>query len=132
MTRRTVSDEEIAARAYEIYLAKGQREGEADEDWMEARAELEGFDRNDGVNGSEVAPTKQAAEREHERHALEREIGRVAAGGDTSTEVRSAGATRERLDEAAREADRRVTGHSVPSASTPGRGGQASRKSNGR
>jgi hypothetical protein len=59
--------------------------------------------------GSEVAPTKQAARREQERHRLERAAGRVAAGTKGRRRAQSApGATREQLDAAARAADRAV------------------------
>jgi hypothetical protein len=38
----TVSDERerIAARAYELYLARGGADGQAEEDWLEAEREL--------------------------------------------------------------------------------------------
>jgi hypothetical protein len=62
--------------------------------------------RADAGHGSEHAPTGQAADREHERHRLEREQGRVAAGTDGNLkEVRGPEVTREKLDDAAREAD---------------------------
>jgi hypothetical protein len=59
--------------------------------------------------GAHVAPTRRAAEREAERHRLEREQGRFAAGEDgLARDVRAPSVTREKLDEAAREADRAV------------------------
>jgi hypothetical protein len=68
--------------------------------------------------GSDVAPTKRAEERERERHRLERELGRTPAGEEGLVHDRRApGVTREDLDEAAREADRRVAGHDVPKRS---------------
>ena len=60
-------------------------------------------------HGSEPAPTRKAAEREHIRHQLEHEVGRHAAGEDGRLrDERSDDATREKLDAAAEEADRRV------------------------
>jgi hypothetical protein len=65
--------------------------------------------------GAEVAPTKLAAERERERHRLERERGRTPAGTDGALhDKRAPGATREALDEAARLADLKVAGHEMP------------------
>jgi hypothetical protein len=64
--------------------------------------------------GVDVAPTEQALRREQERHRLERESGRIAAGSMEQTrEVRGPEMTREKLDEIAREADRRTTGHEI-------------------
>jgi hypothetical protein len=66
-------------------------------------------------DGSEVAPTKRAEEREQERHRLERKIGRLAAGtGENLRDRREPDVTREDLDEAAREADKKVAGHELP------------------
>jgi hypothetical protein len=58
--------------------------------------------------GAEVAPTRRAEERERERHALQHDI----VEGDNEPH-RLAG-SREQLDEAAREADRRTAGHEIP------------------
>jgi hypothetical protein len=59
--------------------------------------------------GSRPAPTRRAAEREAERHRLERERGRFAAGeGGLRNDVRAPSVTRDDLEEAAREADRTV------------------------
>ena len=59
--------------------------------------------------GSRPAPTQRAAEREAERHRLERERGRFAAGeGGLRNDVRAPGVTREKLAEAVREADEKV------------------------
>jgi hypothetical protein len=64
--------------------------------------------------GSDVAPTKLAEERERQRHRLERELGRTpAAEGGSIRERRGPDVTREALDEAQREADRRVIGHEI-------------------
>jgi hypothetical protein len=64
--------------------------------------------------GSECAPTRQAAERERVRHELERQAGRIPAGEEGRVrDTRAPGVTREALDEAAREADRRVAGHEI-------------------
>lgn len=61
------------------------------------------------VDGSEVAPTRKAEAREHERHRLERERGRVPSSQeDDRRDHRTRDVTRQVLDEAAREADRRV------------------------
>ena len=72
-------------------------------------------------HGSECAPTKQAEARERERHRLEREIGRVAAGEADGLphDVRAPGLTRDRIDEAAREADRRIIGREVATRAKP-------------
>ncbi len=69
-----------------------------------------------GTGGSDVGPTKLAAERERERHRLENEAGRVAAGEEETGEphdLRTPGVTRERLREARHAADERVVGHEV-------------------
>jgi hypothetical protein len=39
-TKRAPTHEEIAARSYELYLARGAEPGHAEEDWMQAEAEL--------------------------------------------------------------------------------------------
>jgi hypothetical protein len=60
-------------------------------------------------NGSEAAPTRQAARREAERHRIEREMGHHAAGTEGYVEqVRPPSVTRDDLDEAARKADEAV------------------------
>lgn len=65
--------------------------------------------------GSTVAPTRQAESREHERHRLEREAGRVAAGTEGLLRARQEpGVSREALDEAARAADRYVAEEESP------------------
>jgi hypothetical protein len=65
--------------------------------------------------GSDVAPTKLAEERERERHRLERALGRTPAGEDGQIrDQRTANVTRQALDQAAREADRKVVGHELP------------------
>jgi hypothetical protein len=38
--RRTPSHEEIAARSYDLYLARGGAPGDAEQDWLRAEAEL--------------------------------------------------------------------------------------------
>jgi hypothetical protein len=61
------------------------------------------------AEGAHVAPTRRAIEREAERHRLERENGRFAAGEDgLQRDVRAPSVTREKLDEVAKEADRVV------------------------
>jgi hypothetical protein len=68
----------------------------------------------DAASGSEAAPTKRAEDRERERHSLERQIGRTAAGtAGAVKDTRRADVTRKDLDEAAKEADRRVAGHEI-------------------
>lgn len=61
--------------------------------------------------GSEVAPTARATERERERHARERAMGRVAAGtmARRTASVRP-GLARKDLERAGREADKKVSG----------------------
>ncbi|HEX3695531.1 MAG TPA: DUF2934 domain-containing protein [Polyangia bacterium] len=41
MNTRTISEQEIAARAYNIHLRNGRQDGRAAEDWAQALAELE-------------------------------------------------------------------------------------------
>jgi hypothetical protein len=75
--------------------------------------------------GSEVAPTPRAVERERERHARERAAGRVAAG--TMARRRAAvkpGLKRADIEAAARAADAKVSGKGPakgPAKSRPGR-----------
>jgi hypothetical protein len=65
--------------------------------------------------GTDVAPTKKAEAREHERHRLERKIGRTPAGeAGLVREHRAAGVSREALAEAARRADRHVAHRRPP------------------
>jgi len=88
----------------------------------EAGAELgpgEEDPENPGVEplgaGADVAPTERAARREQERHRLEREMGRTPAGeGGKTRDERTSEVTRERLEEAARAADRKVAGEASP------------------
>jgi hypothetical protein len=62
------------------------------------------------ADGSEVAPTRRAEERERERHRVERKLGRMAAGIDENPrDRREPDVTREDLDQAAQAADRKVT-----------------------
>jgi hypothetical protein len=59
--------------------------------------------------GSRSAPTPRAARREAERHRLERERGHFAAGeGGLTAATEAPEVTRREIDEAAREADRKV------------------------
>jgi hypothetical protein len=39
-SRRAPTHEEIAARSYELFLARGAEPGHAEEDWLKAEAEL--------------------------------------------------------------------------------------------
>lgn len=67
------------------------------------------------VSGADVAPTEKAAQRERERHELERQLGRAPGGHDGELrDHRSKDVTRKQLDEAAKEADRRVAGRELP------------------
>jgi hypothetical protein len=86
----------------------------------ERQASGAAFDEEEPVNdGSSPAPTKLAEERERERHRLEQELGRTAAGlGENRRDHRDPGVTREDLDRAAREADEKVAGHAFPSKKT--------------
>jgi len=70
----------------------------------------EAFDEPEPVaDGSEVAPTRKAEERERARHREERKRGRMAAGiGENQRDRREPNVTREDLDEAARAADEEV------------------------
>jgi hypothetical protein len=40
--KRTPTHEEIAARSYELYLARGGQDGHAEQDWLQAESELSG------------------------------------------------------------------------------------------
>jgi hypothetical protein len=40
--RRTITDTEIARRAYQLYLARGREDGHDVEDWLQAERELNG------------------------------------------------------------------------------------------
>lgn len=65
--------------------------------------------------GSTVAPTRQAEVREHERHRLEREAGRIAAGTEGVLRARQEpGVSRKTLDQAAQAADRYVAEEESP------------------
>jgi len=60
--------------------------------------------------GSDVAPTKKAAEREHLRHEKQRALGVVPAAEDGHIrQQRDPSVTREDLDRAARETDEAIT-----------------------
>jgi hypothetical protein len=61
--------------------------------------------------GADVAPTRQAEERERARHHLQRAEGVVPASDDNPRQRRDPKATRERLDAAARAADESITTH---------------------
>jgi hypothetical protein len=62
------------------------------------------------ADGSEVAPTRRAEERERERHRAERKLGRMAAGiNENLRDRREPEVTRGALEGAARAADRKVT-----------------------
>jgi Protein of unknown function (DUF2934) len=41
-TKRSPTHEEIAARSYELFLARGGEGGHAEEDWLRAESELKG------------------------------------------------------------------------------------------
>jgi Protein of unknown function (DUF2934) len=41
--RKAPTHDEIAARSYELYLARGGESGHAEEDWLRAEAELSGL-----------------------------------------------------------------------------------------
>jgi hypothetical protein len=40
--RQTITDVEIARRAYDLYLARGREDGHDVEDWLQAERELSG------------------------------------------------------------------------------------------
>jgi hypothetical protein len=74
-----------------------------------ARGERERSGRRRPRGGTDVAPTKRAEAREHERHRLERKLGHTPAGeAGLARGIRAPGVSRESLDEAARRADRLV------------------------
>jgi hypothetical protein len=43
--QRTITDSEIASRAYDLYLARGRQDGHDVEDWLQAERELGGPSR---------------------------------------------------------------------------------------
>ena len=45
----TVTDADVARRAYELYLARGRQDGHDSEDWLQAERELNGPTK--GVSG---------------------------------------------------------------------------------
>jgi len=61
--------------------------------------------------GADVAPTRQAEEREQARHHLQRAEGVIPASDDNPRQRRDPRATRERLDAAARAADESISTH---------------------
>lgn len=74
--------------------------------------------------GSDEAPTPLALAREHERHRLERNLGRRAAGTDgrlrastdgKADQARGPRANRKAMQAVQRKADRKVVGRPVPS-----------------
>jgi hypothetical protein len=107
-TRNTPESDSDEARL----LAAGRTHGEPPRYVIGAVEErLAGADAEADTpgDGSEVAPTPRAAERERIRHQEERKRGRLAAGiGDNPRDRREPGVTREDLDEAARAADEAV------------------------
>jgi hypothetical protein len=66
--------------------------------------------------GAEVAPTRQAEQREAERHRRERELGVIAAGDENLRQRRSPDVTRQALDESAAEVDRQAVGRRAEAA----------------
>jgi hypothetical protein len=82
---------------------------------LRAHGERERAGRPGARGGTDVAPTKRAEVREHERHRLERKLGRIPAGeAGLVRDHRAAGVSRADLDEAARLADRRVAHRRPP------------------
>ena len=67
-----------------------------------------GAEKSGPEGGSRPAPTRKAEAREAERHRLEREMGRFAAGEGGIERDERVDVSREQLDEAARDADRAV------------------------
>jgi hypothetical protein len=44
----TPDEENVRARAYELYEVRGRRDGHAEEDWLQAEGELAGRDETKG------------------------------------------------------------------------------------
>jgi hypothetical protein len=87
--------------------------GEDDSEELEVTAEIDVFNEPTR-DGSDVGPTKRAAERERERHRLERELGRTPAGEEGLIRGRRAeNVSREDLDQAAGKADEHVAGRDL-------------------
>jgi hypothetical protein len=59
--RRRPTEEEIAARAYELYEQHGAVEGRALDDWLQAKAELEAAETS--AESREVRPKPRSASR---------------------------------------------------------------------
>jgi len=90
-------------REHLIGAHRGRREPERDH-----RPDEPGWAEPVG-GGSDVAPTRQAEERERERHHLQRAEGVTPAGDDSPRQRRTPKATRQRLDAAARAADESIS-----------------------
>ena len=78
MAKKKLSQEEarerIAARAYELYLARGAEDGRADEDWYSAERELS----NGGRSREETSRNTAAGESSRERYGDEGSRDRAA------------------------------------------------------
>lgn len=126
-TRNTPQDDDEQTRLEVEMASSGRsdivpRQGlvGAHTDRLEPRVEM-GADEGDEPTGpgADVAPTRLAEERERERHRLERALGRTPAGeGGRIRDTREPGVTRDGLDAAQREADRRIIGHEIPPKGT--------------
>ena len=60
--RRQPTDEEIAARAHELYEQRGRTEGHDVEDWMQAKSELEAAEVSAETDDVEAGERHAAAE----------------------------------------------------------------------
>jgi hypothetical protein len=56
MKTRTITEEEITARAYAIYLRNGQHDGRAGEDWALAIQELESESEDESIGVPVMEP----------------------------------------------------------------------------
>ena len=105
----TELEEEMAASGRTGFVPRAGLVGAHEQRKASLAAALEVDDPGEPAGpGAEVAPTRRAVERERERHQRERELGVIPAGDGRLRQQRAPGVTRESLDRASSEADRRV------------------------
>ena len=68
-TKTTLDRNEIARRAYEIYLARGKKSGSAHEDWVRAEAELRAKAEKTAATTTTTAPKTMRRETTQSRSA---------------------------------------------------------------
>lgn len=110
----TALEEQLRAGGSGVFAKEGQVGAQAFQGSHSGASGKEADPARRTGGGSDVAPTKQAEAREQQRHRLERQLGRTPAGeAGLHHDRRSADVTPADLEQAAREADRRVAGHEI-------------------